>query len=464
MVGRALDGAQAVTLARELDPDVVLLDISMPGVGGFEAIEKIAGGRRRATRAGVDGLGRPGRPREGARGGRGGLHDEGADRRPARSSRAGGGGLSYPFPAMLAFFSVVHVLLSAALVTLILMHSGRDAGLRRHGLHAELAGRDAHRRAQPDPADRARVGAVLREHDHAVPAAGVAPCVLGGLHHVTCVCSDAQATTDFYRDELGLPLVKKTVNFDDPHSYHLYFGDETASPGSLMTFFEWPRAERGRLGRGTLESIGLETPAVSEEREVEDPDGLCAATLSGRQAGDPRRDRDRQPRPVPGPARRERADHVRGAGRGDGAGRRGGRRITSRGATPDDEEQAAWSERLFELGLRPTPQQERKYFRSIYFRMPDGILHRDRDRRPRVHGRRGADAARPGAFAAAVARARARDARARAAADHLRAWGSSAPPGLRMRWRGLEPPRPKGHKALNLARLPIPPPARGAVV
>src|ERR1700751_6062072 len=98
--------------------------------------------------------------------------------------------------------------------------------------------------------------------------------VLPGLHHVTCVCSDAQATTDFYRDELSFSLVKKTVNFDDPHSYHLYFGDDAGSPGSLITFFEWPRADRGRLGRGTLESVGLVTPAVDEERTTTDPDGL----------------------------------------------------------------------------------------------------------------------------------------------------------------------------------------------
>ena len=95
-----------------------------------------------------------------------------------------------------------------------------------------------------------------------------------GLHHVTCVCSDAQQTLDFYRDRVGFTLVKKTVNFDDPHSYHLYFGDEVGSPGTLITFFEWPRAEPGRLGRGTLESIGLESPNVAEELELEDPDGL----------------------------------------------------------------------------------------------------------------------------------------------------------------------------------------------
>src|SRR3954464_11409531 len=93
------------------------------------------------------------------------------------------------------------------------------------------------------------------------------------LHHVTCVCADAQRTLDFYR-ELGFTLVKKTVNFDDPHSYHLYFGDATGSPGTLLTFFEWPRADPGRLGRGTFEAFGLRTPTVTAEAEEEDPDGL----------------------------------------------------------------------------------------------------------------------------------------------------------------------------------------------
>ena len=98
--------------------------------------------------------------------------------------------------------------------------------------------------------------------------------MLRGLHHVTCVCADAQRTVEYYRDGLGFSLVKKTVNFDDPYSYHLYFGDETGAPGTLLTFFEWPRAEPGRLGRGTFESIGLVTPSVVEECETEDADGL----------------------------------------------------------------------------------------------------------------------------------------------------------------------------------------------
>ena len=97
---------------------------------------------------------------------------------------------------------------------------------------------------------------------------------LAGLHHVTCVCSNAQQTVDFYRGELGFTLVKKTVNFDDPHSYHLYFGDPVGAPGTLLTFFEWPRAEAGRVGRGTLDWLGLATPAVTAETELLDPDGL----------------------------------------------------------------------------------------------------------------------------------------------------------------------------------------------
>jgi glyoxalase family protein len=195
---------------------------------------------------------------------------------------------------------------------------------------------------------------------------------LAGLHHVTCVCSDAQRTLDFYRD-LGFTLVKKTVNFDDPHSYHLYFGDEVGSPGTLLTFFEWPRADAGRLGRGTLESIGLETPLAEEESELEDPDGLRL-------------------RLYPGPAPRLR--DVKVIGNPDlyaglfaedaplqfaepleepaliGAGTT--HHIAWR--AKDDAEQQAWLERLAEVGLRPTPVQDRKYFRSVYFRMPDGIL------------------------------------------------------------------------------------------
>jgi len=66
-----------------------------------------------------------------------------------------------------------------------------------------------------------------------------------GLHHITLVCSDAQRTVDFYTRVLGLRFVKKTVNFDDPGSYHLYFGDETGRPGTAVTFFMKRRSSNG---------------------------------------------------------------------------------------------------------------------------------------------------------------------------------------------------------------------------
>lgn len=71
-----------------------------------------------------------------------------------------------------------------------------------------------------------------------------------GLHHIMLGCSNAQQTVDFYTGVLGLRFVKKTVNFDAPDTYHLYFGDATGSPGSAVTFFEWPTAPKGRPGPG----------------------------------------------------------------------------------------------------------------------------------------------------------------------------------------------------------------------
>lgn len=73
-----------------------------------------------------------------------------------------------------------------------------------------------------------------------------------GIHHVTAICGDPQRNIDFYAGVLGLRLVKRTVNFDDPQTYHLYYGDEVGHPGSLITFFAWPGAERGRVGPGQI--------------------------------------------------------------------------------------------------------------------------------------------------------------------------------------------------------------------
>ena len=88
------------------------------------------------------------------------------------------------------------------------------------------------------------------------------PRITEGFHHITLVTSDAKHSVAFWRELLGLGLVKKTVNFDDPGSYHLYFGDETGAPGTLVTYFEWPRAPRGHYGVGGVHhlALGVETP------------------------------------------------------------------------------------------------------------------------------------------------------------------------------------------------------------
>jgi glyoxalase family protein len=119
-----------------------------------------------------------------------------------------------------------------------------------------------------------------------------------GLHHVTAIASDPQANVDFYTRALGLRLVKQTVNFDAPDSYHLYYGDEQGSPSSLLTFFPWPSVPKGRQGagmstatafsvpesslgwwQGRFETLGVDVdaPHTREEEDVltfRDPDGM----------------------------------------------------------------------------------------------------------------------------------------------------------------------------------------------
>ncbi len=82
-----------------------------------------------------------------------------------------------------------------------------------------------------------------------------------GLHHVTAIASDPQRTVDFYQGVLGLRLVKQTVNFDAPDTYHLYFGDEGGSPGTILTFFPAPGAPQGRHGAGQATTTGLAVPS-----------------------------------------------------------------------------------------------------------------------------------------------------------------------------------------------------------
>jgi catechol 2,3-dioxygenase-like lactoylglutathione lyase family enzyme len=84
-----------------------------------------------------------------------------------------------------------------------------------------------------------------------------------GIHHITAIAGDPQRNLDFYAGTLGLRLVKLTVNFDDPGSYHLYYGDEIGRPGSLLTFFAWPGGQRGRQGTGQASVVGFAIPPAS---------------------------------------------------------------------------------------------------------------------------------------------------------------------------------------------------------
>jgi glyoxalase family protein len=84
-----------------------------------------------------------------------------------------------------------------------------------------------------------------------------------GLHHVTAIASDPQRNLDFYTEVLGLRFVKRTVNFDDPGTYHFYFGDDAGSPGTILTFFPWPHAHRGHAGAGEVTHTAFSVPQGS---------------------------------------------------------------------------------------------------------------------------------------------------------------------------------------------------------
>jgi len=86
-----------------------------------------------------------------------------------------------------------------------------------------------------------------------------------GLHHITAIAGDAQRNYDFYTKVLGLRMLKKTVNFDDPKTYHFYFGDGVGTPGSILTFFPWPGVKQGENGAGMATGIGYSVPEGSLE-------------------------------------------------------------------------------------------------------------------------------------------------------------------------------------------------------
>jgi glyoxylase I family protein len=89
---------------------------------------------------------------------------------------------------------------------------------------------------------------------------------LTGLHHVTLICSDIERTTAFYRDVLGLALVREGVNDDDPDARHFWFGDASGSPGTLVSFLEYPQLDEGRVGRGSTHHLAL---AVETSEELD---------------------------------------------------------------------------------------------------------------------------------------------------------------------------------------------------
>lgn len=121
------------------------------------------------------------------------------------------------------------------------------------------------------------------------PAATAADAIRG-IHHITAIASDPQRNLDFYALALGLRFVKRTVNFDDPGSYHLYYGDAAGAPGTVLTFFPWPKADRGVNGAGAVTATAFAVPKGSIaawQRRLEsfaaDPDTTIRPTILGRE-------------------------------------------------------------------------------------------------------------------------------------------------------------------------------------
>jgi len=262
-----------------------------------------------------------------------------------------------------------------------------------------------------------------------------------GIHHVTAIASDPQKNLDFYAGVLGMRLVKRTVNFDDPTTYHFYFADAEGTPGSILTFFPWPGSRRGRQGAGQVGvtsfailpgSVGFwierfirhrvefEHPKTrfDEERVISfhDPDGFLGELIAHPVA------ETRQGWAGPGvplehsirgvysvtlwqessdltgklltdsfgfePVR-EQASIFRYAAKGRGLGSVVDLRCVpglwsgTMGAgtvhhvafrAPDDESQLRVRNELVAKGYNVTPQMNRDYFHSIYFREPGGVL------------------------------------------------------------------------------------------
>jgi len=252
---------------------------------------------------------------------------------------------------------------------------------------------------------------------------------LEGLHHITMITGDAQSNVAFYADVLGLRLVKKTVNFDDPSAYHLYFGDETGAPGSILTWFEYAGARQGHPGAGMIHTIqlgvasdealdfwaerlasrGYETTRGGRSLRFADWEGLGLELVVATSGNAPLRAEHPE---IPAEFALVGIEGARAYAQGgdaeeplltetlglayEGAGSyrlEGGRRsfrwaydepagsgLPGAGTVhhvawaTEDDDQVAWQQRVADAGGRVTPVQDRDYFRAIYFREPHGIL------------------------------------------------------------------------------------------
>ena len=261
-----------------------------------------------------------------------------------------------------------------------------------------------------------------------------------GIHHITAIAGDPQANIDFYSGTLGLRLVKLTVNFDDPGTYHLYYGDGAGTPGTILTFFPWPKAPRGRHGTGQVTGTAFAIPANAvsywtaqlKEHGVSflgplerfgndvvsfaDPDGMRIELIAGASVNDERAHRS-GPVPLSYAIRGfhsatlseegyqktaelltqtmgfklvgQEGNRFRYAAASGGPGAlidvlcapEEGRGSVLAGTvhhiawrTPDDAQQREWLGEITRLGYNVSPVMDRKYFHSIYFREPGGIL------------------------------------------------------------------------------------------
>jgi glyoxalase family protein len=253
---------------------------------------------------------------------------------------------------------------------------------------------------------------------------------LEGVHHVTLITGDAPRNVDFYTGVLGLRLVKKTVNQDDPTVYHLFYADEKASAGSDITFFEYPGAARGKAGPGMIhtivwrvgspealdfweerlgsraenvvrsgdsltfedfegvrhelrvvetddEPLAARHPEIPEEFALQGFDGVRAFAI------DPERSTALLEDTLGFEARGDYTWEARGAKRGgwyaydaapEGRGIPGAGTVHHVAWATEIDDHDDWQQRLDEAGQRPTPVIDRFYFKSIYFREPNGIL------------------------------------------------------------------------------------------